>query len=200
MAGKKVEILEGEIGQLKSDLEGKFFEIQNQIFTNKEKMEGKFAIMEEMLKKLLEVKITPATSEARGTNGDHGRRGNPNQFKGRENPDVEILEGENGMPPLEPLSMEEISTGLHRRPAEFARKRENFYHHGADFERGRGEFALLKVFYWIIGQKKKQKTRKILTEKIAQLNSAIDDVSSQLRADDDPNGAVVASGEIEASV
>ncbi|KAI7985141.1 putative LRR receptor-like serine/threonine-protein kinase [Camellia lanceoleosa] len=34
-----------------------------------------------------------------------------------------------------------------------------------------------------------QRTRKILTEKIAQLNSAIDDVSSQLRADDTPNGA-----------
>ncbi|XP_028552187.1 uncharacterized protein LOC110093898 [Dendrobium catenatum] len=49
-------------------------------------------------------------------------------------------------------------------------------------------------------EKALEKTRKILTEKIAQLNSAIDDVSSQLRADDDPNGAVVASDEIEASV
>ena len=45
-----------------------------------------------------------------------------------------------------------------------------------------------------------QKTRKILTEKIAQLNSAIDDVSSQLRADDEPNGVAVASDEVEASI
>lgn len=48
-------------------------------------------------------------------------------------------------------------------------------------------------------EKALEKTRKILTEKIAQLNSAIDDVSSQLRADDDPNGAAVASDEVEAT-
>lgn len=47
---------------------------------------------------------------------------------------------------------------------------------------------------------KKQKTRKILTEKIAQLNSAIDDVSSQLRAEDAPNGTAVASDEVEAAI
>ncbi|XP_068646521.1 uncharacterized protein [Aristolochia californica] len=45
-----------------------------------------------------------------------------------------------------------------------------------------------------------ERTRKVLTEKIAQLNSAIDDVSSQLRADDAPNGAAVASDEIEAAI
>ncbi|KAK8948033.1 hypothetical protein KSP40_PGU013331 [Platanthera guangdongensis] len=49
-------------------------------------------------------------------------------------------------------------------------------------------------------EKALEKTRKILTEKIAQLNSAIDDVSSQLRADDGPNGAVLASDEVEASI
>ncbi|KAL0915178.1 hypothetical protein M5K25_015578 [Dendrobium thyrsiflorum] len=102
-------------------------------------MEGKFAIMEEMLKKLLEVKTAPKTSEARGTNDDHGRKGNPNMFRGRENPDVEILEGEDGMPPLEPLSREEISTGFERRTTEFTGRRDDFYHRGADFERGRGE-------------------------------------------------------------
>uniref|UniRef100_G3MKZ6 Uncharacterized protein n=1 Tax=Amblyomma maculatum TaxID=34609 RepID=G3MKZ6_AMBMU len=47
-------------------------------------------------------------------------------------------------------------------------------------------------------EKALEKTRKILTEKIAQLNAAIDDVSSQLRADDDPNGAAVTSDEVEA--
>ncbi|KAB2623625.1 hypothetical protein D8674_041174 [Pyrus ussuriensis x Pyrus communis] len=45
-----------------------------------------------------------------------------------------------------------------------------------------------------------QKTRKILAEKIAQLNSAIDDVSAQLHGDDAPNGAAVAPDEIEASI
>ncbi|ONK71052.1 uncharacterized protein A4U43_C04F4210 [Asparagus officinalis] len=35
-----------------------------------------------------------------------------------------------------------------------------------------------------------EKTRKVLEEKIAQLNSAIDGVSSELRADDAPNGAM----------
>ncbi|XP_042493573.1 uncharacterized protein LOC122073113 [Macadamia integrifolia] len=48
-------------------------------------------------------------------------------------------------------------------------------------------------------EKALEKTRKILTEKIAQLNSAIDDVSSQLRADDASNGAVT-SDEIEATI
>lgn len=49
-------------------------------------------------------------------------------------------------------------------------------------------------------EKALEKTRKILTEKIAQLNSAIDDVSSQLRAEDGPNGAAGASDEVEAAL
>lgn len=40
----------------------------------------------------------------------------------------------------------------------------------------------------------------MLTEKIAQLSSAIDGVSAQLRADDDPNEYAVNSEEIEASL
>ncbi|KAI3699287.1 hypothetical protein L2E82_43507 [Cichorium intybus] len=48
-------------------------------------------------------------------------------------------------------------------------------------------------------EKALEKTRKILTEKIAQLNSAIDDVSSQLRADDPPNGSSVTTDGVEAS-
>ena len=47
---------------------------------------------------------------------------------------------------------------------------------------------------------REQKTRKILTEKIAQLNSAIDDISVQLRSRDAPNGAAGKSDELEASV
>ncbi|MQM17380.1 hypothetical protein Taro_050348 [Colocasia esculenta] len=49
-------------------------------------------------------------------------------------------------------------------------------------------------------EKALEKTRKILTEKIAQLNSAIDDVSSQLRTEYGPNGAAVTSDEVEATI
>ncbi|KAJ4702314.1 Inner membrane localized protein [Melia azedarach] len=50
-------------------------------------------------------------------------------------------------------------------------------------------------------EKALEKTRKILTEKIAQLNSAIDDVSAQLRTEDEgPNGVAVNSGEVEANI
>ena len=45
-----------------------------------------------------------------------------------------------------------------------------------------------------------QKTRKVLAEKIEQLNAAIDEVSSQLRSEDEvPNGVAVNSDEIEAA-
>ncbi|EXB56293.1 hypothetical protein L484_024832 [Morus notabilis] len=49
-------------------------------------------------------------------------------------------------------------------------------------------------------EKALEKTRKVLAEKIAQLNSAIDDVSSQLRTEDGPNGVAVGSDEIEAAI
>ncbi|KAL0910714.1 hypothetical protein M5K25_018796 [Dendrobium thyrsiflorum] len=114
-------------------------DFQNQISSNNERMEGKFAMMEEILKKLLEVKTAPATSEARETIGSQGRRGNPNMFRGRKNPEVEILEGEDDTPPLEPLSREDRSTGFERWVANFSRKREDFYYKGVEFERGRGE-------------------------------------------------------------
>ncbi|KAL5705998.1 hypothetical protein ACHQM5_024216 [Ranunculus cassubicifolius] len=49
-------------------------------------------------------------------------------------------------------------------------------------------------------EKALERTRKILAEKIEQLNSAIDDVSSQLRADDVPNGVPITSAdEVEAT-
>lgn len=46
-------------------------------------------------------------------------------------------------------------------------------------------------------EKALERTRKILTEKIDQLNSAIDDVSSQLRSEGAPNGAAVNADEVE---
>lgn len=45
-----------------------------------------------------------------------------------------------------------------------------------------------------------QKQRKKLAEKIEQLNSAIDNVSNQLRSEEAPNGAAVGSDDIEALV
>ncbi|KAL0911081.1 hypothetical protein M5K25_019193 [Dendrobium thyrsiflorum] len=66
-------------------------------------MDGRFAALEDLMKKMLEDKQKPATSES---TGGHGRGENPNPFRGRENPEVEVLEGEVG--PLEPLSREEI--------------------------------------------------------------------------------------------
>lgn len=45
-----------------------------------------------------------------------------------------------------------------------------------------------------------QRTRKILSEKIEQLNSAIDDVSTQLRTEDSLNGLAVSADEIEATM
>ncbi|CAL5416274.1 unnamed protein product [Camellia sinensis] len=50
-------------------------------------------------------------------------------------------------------------------------------------------------------EKALEKTRKVLAEKIAQLNSAIDDVSAQLRPEDDtPNGVAVDTDEVEAVI
>ncbi|KAL0920178.1 hypothetical protein M5K25_009296 [Dendrobium thyrsiflorum] len=69
------------------------------------------------------------------TIGGHGRGGNPNPSGGRENSEVEVLEGDDGMPPLEPLSREELSRGYDRREAEYVGRREEFYRRGAGFER-----------------------------------------------------------------
>ncbi|KAL0911561.1 hypothetical protein M5K25_019710 [Dendrobium thyrsiflorum] len=79
-------------------------------------MDGRFAALEEMMKKMLEDKQKMTTSK---TTVNHGRGGNPNPFRGRENSEVEVLEGEDGMPPLEPLSREEMSQAYDRRGADF---------------------------------------------------------------------------------
>ncbi|KAL8088399.1 hypothetical protein AgCh_038248 [Apium graveolens] len=49
-------------------------------------------------------------------------------------------------------------------------------------------------------EKALERTRKILSEKIEQLNSAIDDISAQLRTEDSPNGVAVSADEIEATM
>ncbi|KAL0916363.1 hypothetical protein M5K25_013867 [Dendrobium thyrsiflorum] len=94
-------------------------------------MDGRFAALEDLMKKMIDDKQKPASSE---TIGGHGKRGNPNPSRGRENPEVEVLEGDDGMPPLEPLSREELSRGYDRQEAEYV-GREEFYRRGAGFER-----------------------------------------------------------------
>ncbi|KAL0904116.1 hypothetical protein M5K25_026190 [Dendrobium thyrsiflorum] len=49
-----------------------------------------------VMKKMLEDKQKPATSESKETTGGHGRGGNLKPIRGRENPEVEILEGDDG--------------------------------------------------------------------------------------------------------
>ncbi|KAL0921487.1 hypothetical protein M5K25_008564 [Dendrobium thyrsiflorum] len=107
--GRKVEVLEGELGQLKTDFEEKISDFQNQFSTIHEKIDGRFAALEDLMKKMMGDKQKPATFE---TTGGHGRGGNPNPSRGRENPKVEDLKGDDGMPPLESLSREEMSMGL----------------------------------------------------------------------------------------
>ncbi|KAL0904189.1 hypothetical protein M5K25_026264 [Dendrobium thyrsiflorum] len=132
MAGRKVEVLEGELGQLKTDFEEKISDFQNQFSSIHEKMDGRFAALEDLMKKMIDDKQKPASSE---TIGGHGRGGDPNPSRGRENPEVEVLEGDDGMPPLEPLSREELSRGYDRQEAEYVGRREEFYRRGAGFER-----------------------------------------------------------------
>ncbi|KAL0906013.1 hypothetical protein M5K25_024473 [Dendrobium thyrsiflorum] len=82
MAGRKVKVLEGEIGQLKSDFEEKISDFQNQFVSIHEKMDGRFTALEDMMKKMLEDKQKPATSESKETTGGHGKGGNLNPFRG----------------------------------------------------------------------------------------------------------------------
>ncbi|KAL0927604.1 hypothetical protein M5K25_001792 [Dendrobium thyrsiflorum] len=100
-------------------------------------MDGRFAASEEMMKKMLEDKQKTATLE---TTGNHGSGRNPNPFRGRENPEVEVLEGEDGMPPLELLSREGMSQAYDRRGAEFEGRREEIPRMAVDFEGRRRDY------------------------------------------------------------
>ncbi|KAL0903951.1 hypothetical protein M5K25_026015 [Dendrobium thyrsiflorum] len=122
MAGRKVKVLEGDLGQLKSNFVEKISAFEGQFASVYEKMDGKFVVVEEMLKKLLEEKSKTMVTNIRAATGGQGSVGNPNLFRGRENQEVKILEGEDGMPPLEPLSREEMSRGDEQRDADFARR------------------------------------------------------------------------------
>ncbi|KAH0457147.1 hypothetical protein IEQ34_015054 [Dendrobium chrysotoxum] len=64
MAGRKVEVLKGEIGQLKSDCVDKISYFKKLFSAIHEKIDEKFAIMEEMMRKMLEFQTKMASSEA----------------------------------------------------------------------------------------------------------------------------------------
>ncbi|KAL0926052.1 hypothetical protein M5K25_004433 [Dendrobium thyrsiflorum] len=100
---------------------------------------GKFIVVEELPKELLEAKPNVTISETKEASGGQGRGGNPNSFRRGKNQEVKILEGEDGMPPLEPIFMDEMSIGYERRSAYFARRGVDYECSGAKFER-RGNF------------------------------------------------------------
>ncbi|KAH0458936.1 hypothetical protein IEQ34_011750 [Dendrobium chrysotoxum] len=77
--------------------------------------------------------------DGHGATGGQERGGNPIPFRGGENEEVEILDGEDGMPSLEPISREEMSIGYEQKGAEFARRGVDYERRGVDFER-RGDF------------------------------------------------------------
>ncbi|PKU85946.1 hypothetical protein MA16_Dca001777 [Dendrobium catenatum] len=86
MAGKKVKVLEGEIRQLKS----KISYFQTQISIVHEKIDGKFAIMEEMMKKLLESQTKTTSSEAREAASSQGSEENSNLIRRGKEQEVDI--------------------------------------------------------------------------------------------------------------
>ncbi|KAH0468623.1 hypothetical protein IEQ34_001855 [Dendrobium chrysotoxum] len=77
MAGRKVELLELEIGQLKSDCVEKISIFKKLFSAIHKKIDEKFAIMEEML----EFRTKAMSPEARGATGDQGSGGNPNPIR-----------------------------------------------------------------------------------------------------------------------
>ncbi|PKU62890.1 hypothetical protein MA16_Dca028184 [Dendrobium catenatum] len=103
MAGRKVEILEWEIGQLKSDCVEKNLYFKKLYFAIHEKINEKFAIMEELMIKMLEFQTKMVSSKVGGPTRDHGSGGNPNPITRGKDQKVEMLEEEEKMPPLEPL-------------------------------------------------------------------------------------------------
>ncbi|KAL0916089.1 hypothetical protein M5K25_013571 [Dendrobium thyrsiflorum] len=97
--------------------------IAGQFASVHEKIDGIFAAVEEMLKKLLKTKPNTTVPDTKEATSRHGSGGNLNLLKGRKDQAVETLDGEDGMPPLEPISREEMSIEYERRGANFARIR-----------------------------------------------------------------------------
>ncbi|KAI0527607.1 hypothetical protein KFK09_003212 [Dendrobium nobile] len=88
MAGRNVEVLKREIRQLKSDFAEKTSGFKNIFSAIHEKIDEKFPIMEEMIKKLLESQTKPTTSEVISSLTGQENRRNSNIGIMRENHEV----------------------------------------------------------------------------------------------------------------
>ncbi|KAL0917947.1 hypothetical protein M5K25_013056 [Dendrobium thyrsiflorum] len=130
MAGRIVEALEVEIGQMKSkisDLQTQISYYKSQIAAVHEKIDGEFSIMEEMLKKLFEGQTKILPSKVREAADSQGSGENPKPIRRREDQEVEILEGAEKMPHLEPIPREESGR-------EYVERREGLGHERRDVE------------------------------------------------------------------
>ncbi|KAL0909469.1 hypothetical protein M5K25_020342 [Dendrobium thyrsiflorum] len=118
MVGRKIKVLEGEIGQMKSeisDLQTQVSDLKRDISVIHDKIDSKFSIMEEMLKKARTAREVEKILS---------------QSDEREDQEVEILEGIEKMPPLGPIPREESGRGYGERREEVGKEQR-----GADLER-----------------------------------------------------------------
>ncbi|KAL0917295.1 hypothetical protein M5K25_012348 [Dendrobium thyrsiflorum] len=117
---------------------GRKKDFKSQISTVHEKIDEKFSILEEMLKKLLKSQPKTVSSETREATDNQGCGENPNPIRRREDEEVEILEGEERIPPLEPNPREEPGRGYGERHEKVGHERRGveFERGGAVFERG----------------------------------------------------------------
>ncbi|KAL0913469.1 hypothetical protein M5K25_016932 [Dendrobium thyrsiflorum] len=87
MAGRKIEVLKGEIRQMKfkiSDLQTQVSNLKKDISAINEKFDSKFSILEEMLKKVLEGQIKKMSSEVREVTDSQRSGENPKLSRRRE--------------------------------------------------------------------------------------------------------------------
>ncbi|XP_028554071.1 uncharacterized protein LOC114580489 [Dendrobium catenatum] len=91
MASKKVEVLEGEMGQLKEEVGEKLSSLEGKFST----LEERFGGMEEMIRKLLEAQVVPSNPKEKGKSPVTNPNPNPNpNFPIREEG---VNQSENGM-------------------------------------------------------------------------------------------------------
>ncbi|KAL0925631.1 hypothetical protein M5K25_003996 [Dendrobium thyrsiflorum] len=145
MAGRKLEVLEVEIGQMKSeisDLQTQVLDLKKDISVIHDKFDSKIFILEEMLKKVLEGQTNKMPSKVREVTDSQGSGKNLKPIRRREGQEVRISEGTKKMPPLGPIPREESGRG-------YVDKREGVGHEwrGVEFERRGDEFEMRGLDY-----------------------------------------------------
>ncbi|KAL0920918.1 hypothetical protein M5K25_007937 [Dendrobium thyrsiflorum] len=106
-AGRKVEVLEWEIGQTKSEIS----DLKKDISAIHDKFDSKFFIMKEMLKNVLESQTQKMPSEVREVTNNQGSGESPKPIRQREDQEVETQKEKERMPPLELVPMGEPGRG-----------------------------------------------------------------------------------------